>query len=227
MLTRSCPSALWYWRGVRPRSRSPESLGISSCKRSITVRLGAMIRKSLGIPWLTACQTISIAITIVLPAPVAIFSAIRGMPSFHSALARRSLSSTSRHSSEFSWGPASCSQIAVSTASRCAKNGRGSASPEFQKSSNRRVRWPAPGQPAARQAATSRRIWLIVPNGSRASAGLSAPGIASRSELGRRPSRSASVAMLSAPSAQCRVGSACGGLRIGCETAVSGMVAAR
>ena len=189
-----------------------------------------MIRKSRGIPRLTACQTISIAITIVLPAPVAIFSAIRGTPSFHSALARPSLRSTSRHSSRFrlsSCGPASCSQIAVSTASRCAKNGRGSASSEFQKSSSRRVRCPAPGQPASRQAATSRRIWLIVPNGSLASAGLSAPGIASRSELGRRPSRSASVAMLSASSAQCRVGSACGGLRIGCETAVSGMAVAR
>ena len=41
-----------------------------------------MIRKSWGIERLTACQIMSIAMTTVLPEPVAILKARRLMPSF-------------------------------------------------------------------------------------------------------------------------------------------------
>ena len=72
---------------------------------------------------LTACQAISIAITVVLPAPVASFSAIRNRSGFAPALACRSHSRKRRPRAP-AFGATSCSQIAVSTASTWQKNGR-------------------------------------------------------------------------------------------------------
>ena len=72
---------------------------------------------------LTAAQAISIAITVVLPAPVASFSAIRKI----SGLASRFDSSKWRKMPVYGRRPraTSLSQIAFSTASIWQKNGRG------------------------------------------------------------------------------------------------------
>ena len=70
----------------------------------------------------TVCQAISMAITVVLPAPVANFNASRNNSGFASALAFRKCS---RKRAPFfpAWGATSVSQIAVSTASIWQKKG--------------------------------------------------------------------------------------------------------
>ena len=76
--------------------------------------------------WRTAlmvCQAMSIAMTVVLPAPVASFSARRISSGLASLLA---LARCSRNRLPVlpTWGATSVSQIAVSTASTWQKNGR-------------------------------------------------------------------------------------------------------
>ena len=72
---------------------------------------------------LTVCQAMIIAMTVVLPAPVASFRASRARPGLASSPARSSWS-RSRRSSRPPRGATSVSQIAVSTASTWQKKGR-------------------------------------------------------------------------------------------------------
>ena len=75
---------------------------------------------------LTVCQAISIAMTVVLPAPVASFSAMRSSSGFASSLApRMCVQILAPAAARF--GATSVSQIAVSTASIWQKNGRTSS----------------------------------------------------------------------------------------------------
>ena len=71
----------------------------------------------------TVCQAMSMAMTVVLPAPVASFSAIRESPGFASSLAR-SMSSRTFLPRSPSRGATSVSQMTVSAASTWQKNGR-------------------------------------------------------------------------------------------------------
>ena len=66
----------------------PDSLGSSSDSRSRTVRFGASTKISVRSLVRRACHRITIAMTHVLPVPVAIFMARRGTESFHSLLTR-------------------------------------------------------------------------------------------------------------------------------------------
>ncbi len=71
---------------------------------------------------LIVCQAMSIAITVVLPAPVASLSAKRGRPGFDRAFAA---SRWSRNFFPAAWpGATSVNQISVSIASTWQKNGR-------------------------------------------------------------------------------------------------------
>ncbi len=72
---------------------------------------------------LTVCQAIIIAITVVLPAPVANFNAMRNRSGLLLRLAR-SMSPTSFFVAAVACGATSVNQIAVSTASIWQKNGR-------------------------------------------------------------------------------------------------------
>ncbi len=72
---------------------------------------------------LMVCQATTIAMTVVLPAPVASFRASRASPGFASSLAC-SRSSRIFRSSRPSCGATSVSQMTVSTASTWQKNGR-------------------------------------------------------------------------------------------------------
>ena len=72
---------------------------------------------------LTVCQAISIAMTVVLPAPVASFSARRNSSGLASLLARREVLEEALAVLR-DCGATSVSQIAVSTASTWQKNGR-------------------------------------------------------------------------------------------------------
>ena len=72
---------------------------------------------------LIVCHAITIAITVVLPAPVASFNASLGRPALASALTSSRWSRKTLPSRP-SWGATSVSQIIVSTASTWQKNGR-------------------------------------------------------------------------------------------------------
>ena len=72
---------------------------------------------------LIVCQAMIIAITVVLPAPVASLRASRASPGLARSLAAWRSSRIFR-SSRPSWGATSVSQIAVSTASTWQKKGR-------------------------------------------------------------------------------------------------------
>ena len=89
----------------------------------VTMRKVRVKRELVG--WRTAftvCQAISMAITIVLPAPVANLSATRSSPGFASSFARAKCSRTSFARRDA--GATSVSQIIVSAASTWQKNGR-------------------------------------------------------------------------------------------------------
>jgi hypothetical protein len=101
-------------------------LGWRTLNRSLIVKPGAEIRKprvKYLLPWrrsaLIVCQAMSMAMTVVLPAPVASFSASRISSGLASLLADARWSS--RHLDS---GATSVSQFAVSTASTRQKNGR-------------------------------------------------------------------------------------------------------
>ena len=73
---------------------------------------------------LTVCHAISIAMTVVLPAPVASLSASRARSGFDCSFAASSRSRISRTSRRPLFGATSVSQMTVSTASTWQKNGR-------------------------------------------------------------------------------------------------------
>jgi hypothetical protein len=90
---------------------------------------GAMMRKAREKSFeslraaLTACQAMSIAITVVLPLPVAIFMAMRKSSGLASSLALPIWSNMPFEAARL--GATSVSQINVSTASTWQKNGCG------------------------------------------------------------------------------------------------------
>ena len=98
------------------------SLGSRTRRRSLIVMPGAMIRKPRE-KWLlvgertafTVCHAISIAITVVLPAPVAIFMARRSNSGLACSLAPRTCSQIWAYC--FLFRATSVSQMTVSTAS--------------------------------------------------------------------------------------------------------------
>ena len=118
---------------------------------------------------LTVCQAMSIAITVVLPAPVASFSASRARSGFACSFTSSSRSRISRTSRRPLCGATSVSQIAVSTASTWQKNGRMSLKSYSRQCFSRRAVSGvtfhcASGE--ARQMSTSRRSTLMVDVGS-------------------------------------------------------------
>ena len=106
----------------------------------------------------SVCQAISIAITVVLPAPVASLKAMRRRSGLASALRARSRSSSC-------FGATSVSQMAVSAASIWQKKRRRWRAGSRQCWSRRAVTGVTverrPAEPRARQAATFDRISLM------------------------------------------------------------------
>ena len=120
-----------------------------------------------------AHQSASIAIRWVLPVPVAAFSAMRGMPAFHSAFAARSRARIASHFAASATGPASSSQMTVSAASSWHQKGRIGmpAGGDDQWSRSCLVFRAVPLQLPSRQRATTSRSSLIVRWGSTCAAG--------------------------------------------------------
>ena len=180
---------------------------------------------------LTVCQAISMAITVVLPAPVAIFSARRNSSGLACSLApamwRRMTSYSRRRLVPADIRPAtSVSHITVSAASTWQKKGRYPANWWLRQCcSSRAVSGDTPQLPGlgiCRQASTCLRISLIIGEGSYScpsSVGMAMPSCIARCWLllrgggtgttclaSRRCSAIRSVGMPSPPSSQCRAG---------------------
>ena len=106
---------------------------------------------------LMVCHAISIAITVVLPAPVASFRASRARPGLACSLAA-SIWSRNRRPSLPRVGATSVSQMAVSTASTWQKNGRMSPNRWLRQCLSSRavsgVTRQAPGSGSSRQRST-------------------------------------------------------------------------
>ena len=201
-------------RGVMASQVGCLSVGSSELSSpAFTVRFGAMARRWRGSSRREAHQSASIAMRWVFPVPVAAFSAIRGMPSFHFAFVLLRRAWIAAHVSRSLAGPASSSQITVSAASSWHQNGRiGMPSGgEDQWSSSFRVVPETPGQLLSRHSSSSSRSSLMVRCGSTRAAGSAStrsvsaargrsaccplrsfdvgpgPGTSMRGRLGRRP----------------------------------------
>ncbi len=185
----------------------------------------------------TVCQAISIAITVVLPAPVASLSASRLSSGLASAFAFFRCSRKPRPTR--SPGATSVSQIAVSIASSWQKNGRMPWNSWWRQCWRSRAVSGVTPQPfgfwIARHWSTCRRRSLMSDVRSYCCFAVESPwpssrdkrawplacrcffglGIGVMNRAGRRDSMIAPVGMRSSSSSQCRAGDAYGELRIG------------
>ena len=195
---------------------------------------------------LTVCQAMTIAITVVLPAPVASFRASRDSPGLAPALAasRWSRNVLSRRPRR---GATSVSQIRVSTASIWQKKGRMPPKRWWRQWRSRRavsgVTCQSPGFGSARHRSTWPRSSLMMGVGSYPWAFVATPvrspnssaswapgalrflafGMGVTNSARRRRSMSRWVGCPSASSSQWRVGYSYGELMIGCLKKLSGM----
>lgn len=215
------------------------SFGKSTRSRSLIVMPGVTI-KNARVNFLlcgcrtalTVCQAMSIAMTVVLPEPVASLSASRDSGEWP---ASRALSRYSRNRfPSRTFGATSLNQMMVSTASIWQKNGRGpwkSCSRQYSKS--RAVSGETCqvfGSGRVRHLAISRRSSSIRPPSSSccfsvdSSFSVSAIclllcffglGIGVRKRTGRRPASTRCVGSPSASSSQCSFGTVYGEFRIG------------
>ncbi len=187
---------------------------------------------------LIACHAISIAMTVVLPAPVASFRARRNRPGFEPSLCCRKYSRCLAWTGFF--GATSVNQISVSAASTWQKNSGRSRSVARQCFSKRAVSYVTPQLASGelRHWSTSARMALTRSFARRSDARSSRisscwPPLA-RFEVAtatmysdrRRPSFFSPVGIPSSESAQCRSGLENGRLRMGFSIAIMGVVRA-